>query len=170
MFNPFAEFEERFLPLFKQKGVKAFIKQTYNRGKNLLEERPIPSYLLIHTDDIGLGQDHFDAIKDDPDRHFFDITQPEQLEAVRAMLHRKEARFYTLLLTKDAHQRAQQLLRNKVRWYVDHNTNWKPRSYEEVVFSLDVIFGQLYVKLKYQSREIKLAIEELENLRPEMVQ
>ena len=165
MFNPFAPFEPKFLPGFQQKGVKAFIKQTYERGRNFLEENPAPSFLLIHTDDIGLAQEHYDAIKHDPNRELFVLSDPEQLADLKKLLVSKSARYYTMLTIKDANDRAKKLLHKKIRTYVDTKTDWHPHNWELVIFALDFIFGEVYVKLKYGAREIKIKMEELENMK-----
>ncbi|RYG47549.1 MAG: hypothetical protein EOO01_14680, partial [Chitinophagaceae bacterium] len=66
MFNPFPLYQVKYLPLFIQKGVKCFVKQTYERGRNLLQETVLPAYLLTQYSDIGLAKEHLDAIRHDP--------------------------------------------------------------------------------------------------------
>jgi len=165
-FNPFAEFEERFLPLFKQKGIKAFVKQTYDRGRNMLEDNPRPAFLLTHTEDLAYAQKYFDEIKGDPNRDFFIITEPEEYEKLKQLLHSQTARYYTILTIKDANAKAQKLLDARIRFYVNNMTNWRPKSMEEVVFSLDIVFGEIYVKLKHGSRELKIKLDDLEDIKP----
>lgn len=165
MFNPFAVFDPGFISGFQQKGVKAFVKQTYERGRNPLEPLRLPSYLLIHADDVGLAQEHYDAIKHDPNRELFVLSDPSHVAAVQKLVSSKAARCYTILTTRDANKKAKKLFDKHIRAYVNNKTNWNPKNWEDVIFGLDFIYGEVYAKLKYGAFEIKFKLEELENQR-----
>jgi hypothetical protein len=164
MFNPFAAFEPRFLSGFRQRGVKAFVQQTYERGRNLLEEDPRPAYLLIHFNNEKKAREHFEAIKTDPGRQLFITDDLDDYRKLQTLLNDPAAgRFYTMLKIKDAELKAQKFLDKRIRSYIDFKTNWRPARYESVHFSLDFIFGEIYVQLKCGARSVKMRIEELEN-------
>jgi hypothetical protein len=165
MFNPLASFELRFLPLFKQKGVKAFVKQTYERGRNMLEENPRPAYLLIHFADEKIAMEHFEAIKSDPDRYIYYIDKKQDWEElVKMVRNTSEHCFYSLLMVKNVNERARAVLDKKIRRFINYKTNWNPSRYDHVFFSLDIIFGEIYVQLSHGNKLEKLKLDEFENM------
>jgi hypothetical protein len=165
MFNPFAVFEPRFLEAFKQKGVKAFVRQTYNRGRNLLEQEPAPSYLLIHFNDENKAREHFEAIQTDAGRQLYKVDEPADFRQLHTLLNQPQGqRFYTILTIPNVNQKAKKILDKKIRYYIDHKTGWHPRSYEEVSFSFEIIFGEIYVRLVYGPKHVKLKLDEFENI------
>lgn len=164
MFNPFSVFEPRFLAGFKQKGVKAFVQQTYDRGKNLLETNPGAAFLLIHFNDAQKAREHYDAIKSDANRKLYLTDNENDWKELSRLINQPAGqRFYTILTVPDVNNKARKALDKKIRAYVDFKTNWRPASQEQVGFSLDVIFGEIYARLKYGPREVKLKLDELEN-------
>lgn len=163
MFNPFAAFDPRYLPEFKKKGVKVFIMQRYDRGRNLLESPPRPAYLLSHFDRLDVANQHFDALKHDDTRNMFILDDMAQYEELQNRVQQKEAIYYTRLVVKDANLKAQKILDKKIRAYIDNKTSWRPSRYDELGFELDVIFGQIYVILTFKGRDIQIKLEELEN-------
>jgi hypothetical protein len=164
MFNPFAPFEPRFLSAFKQKGVKAFVKQTYPRGRNLLENNSQPSFLLIHFTDIVKAVAHFEKIGADPDRQLFNLAEPQHCQQLIQLFSKPCGHhYYTNLLIKDVNVVAKKILDKKIRSYISTYTEWYPRRGEQVNFSLDIIFGEIYVRLAYGFRQARLKLDELDN-------
>ncbi len=163
MFNPFSIFDPRYLPEFRKKGVIAFVQQQYSRGKNLLEASPRPAYLLSHYNDMQVASQHMDALKHDAAARLIVLNEGSNYEELQTLLHTKDALFYTRLLIKDANIKVRKLLDKKNHAYIDKKTDWQPRSYDDIVFDLDIIFGELYARFRYRGREIKIKLEELEN-------
>jgi hypothetical protein len=164
MFNPFAPFDPHFLNAFRQKGVKAFVKQTYDRGRNMYDNDPQPAFLLIHFTDLANAQKHFDVIKTDHNRQIYNLDDPLHWQELVNMLNRPAGkRFFTNLTIRNVNQRAKQLLDRRIRDYLRQRTNWRPGRNEQVNFSLDFIFGEIYVELSYGPKRIKIKLEELEN-------
>ena len=163
MFNPFSHFDPRYLPEFKKKGIRAFVMQLYERGRNMLEDNPRPAYLLSHFDRLDIANQHFDALKHDSTRQLFMLGDSAQYNELQNRLRSTDAVYYTRLIIKDANQKAQKILDKKIHAYIDYKTSWRPSRYDEVSFELDVIFGQIYVLLKFKGRDVKIKLEELEN-------
>ncbi len=163
MFNPFAAFEPRYLPEFRKKGVIAFVKQAYARGKNLLEENPRASFMLSHYNEMQLANQHIESLTHDPSAQLILLDKDDGYSALEKLLENKNALYYTRLLLKDANHKAKKMLDKKIHTYIDRKSGWNPRGYDEVGFNLDIIFGQIYVDFKYRGKEIKIKLEELEN-------
>ena len=70
---------------------------------------------------------------------------------------------FTMLKVKDAEYKARKVLDKKLRYYIDTRLQWRPNGSDDVVFSLDVQFGEVYARLKFRSKEIMVKLEEIEN-------
>src|SRR5690242_760198 len=95
MFNPLCPFEERWLPAFKKKGVRAFVKQTYNRGKDPFDETEKPAYVLIHFEKMLAAQQYFDVVRNDPARELLKIDDQADVERIHELL--MNAKVYAML-------------------------------------------------------------------------
>ena len=166
MFNPFAPFDPRLLEKFKLKGVKAFVKQTYERGKSRLDENNVTAYLLIHFTSLAMAQQYFQSIQADTGRRLFRLDDPAEFQELHSLLNKpSNSRFFTALTIKDANEKAKKLLDKQIRAYITYKTDWHPPRSADISFNLELSFGELYVQLKYDNREIKMKLSELENQR-----
>jgi len=166
MFNPFAPFDPRLLEKFRLKGVKAFVRQTYERGKSRLDENNITAYLLIHFENPAMARQYYQAIQADPGRRLFRLDDPAEYQELYSLLNKpSNSRFFTVLTSKDANEKAKKLLDKQIRAYITYKTDWQPPRSADINFNLEMAFGELYVQLKYRDREIKMKLSELENQR-----
>lgn len=160
-FNPLHPFELRFLPAFKQKGVIAFVKQSYQRGRGLVPGEQ-KTFVLIHFEKTLAAQQYFDVLKDDPERELIFFNNAVDLTRIKQLI--ADGNCYMMLKIKDAELRAKKLLDKKIKFFIENNCNWHPSRQDEVRFSLDVQFGEVYAKLNFRSKEIKVKLEEIERL------
>jgi hypothetical protein len=160
MFNPLHPFERRFIPLFRAKGVQAFVKQTYRRGRLAFDDTHKEGFVLIHFERMLAAQQYFDVLKEDRHRAIFRMDDDDDMKKLEALLD--EAAVFTMLKVKDAEWKARRVLDKKIRAYIDHRLGWHPSRSDDVVFSLDVQFGEVYARLKCRSKEIMVKLEEIE--------
>jgi hypothetical protein len=163
MFNPFPPYETKYLAAFRQKGVKAFVMQTYDRGRNMLEENPRPAFLLTHYEKIDMAQDHMDAITHDPCRRLFLLDNSTDLKELER-LGQKDSGEKVFLRFKipNAEQVARKVLDKKLHAYIDYKLGWKIPGHEVVQFTLEFIFGEIYAVLRHGSKYHKVKIDEIE--------
>jgi hypothetical protein len=163
MFNPYASYELKYLPAFKQKGVKAFVKQTYDRGRNLLEENPRPAFLLCHYNDITKAQGHMDAIKHDPNRRLLFLDNAVDYQELQRLGRlNSEELVYLNFAVPNAERKAQAVLEKKLRAYLEHKLNWRIPGGQTVQFSLEFEFGEIYAVLKHGGRYHRVKFDEIE--------
>ena len=160
MFNPLHPFEPRFIDLFKSKGVKAFVKQTYKRGRPGFHDPDREGFVLVHFENLLAAQQYFDVLTEDPARELFLTDSPEHVAKINNLLH--SASVFTMLKIKDAEVKARQILDRKIRAFIEYNLKWQPSGQDGVRFTLDVQFGEVYAKLRFRSKEIKVKLEEIE--------
>ena len=164
MFNPFAQFMTQYLPVFKEKGIKAFVKQTYDRGRDLLKPDPQPAFILNHFSDAGKAKEHYNAIETDPARRIYYTDDSQDWEQLTTLLNNPSGNlFYTVLVVKDVNEKARKCLEKNIRSYINYKTDWNPDSYARISFSLEFVFGEIYVLLIFGPRKIRMKLDELED-------
>ena len=160
MYNPLHPFEEKFLDAFIRKGVIAFVKQSYQRGRQQINPAAPKAFVLIHFERKLAAQQYFDVLKEDPERELFWIENPADVERIKQLIATSPA--YMMLKVKDAEFRARKILDKKIKAFIEYKLNWHPSRQDEVLFSLDIQFGEVYAKLKFRSKEIKVKLEEID--------
>lgn len=154
MFNPLQPFDYRYLPLFINKGVRFFVKQSYERGNG---------FLIIHFETAARAKEYYDAIADDPAREFYDLNDILHYKQLYVLLKKSpEQNYYTTFKLKDAEKTAKMKLDRNIKSYI-RKLNWYPASGEKVYFLLDLVWGEFFVKLKYRDHEKHIKLTELEN-------
>ncbi|HEX5652330.1 MAG TPA: hypothetical protein VFX58_04620 [Chitinophagaceae bacterium] len=159
MFNPLHPFEPRFIKAFQQKGVKAFVKQTYQRGRPPFEENK-EGFVMIHFERALAAQQYYDVLNDDPNRELLWLGEPGDLNRLHQLL--AQGNVFMMLKVKDAERRARKLLDKKIRAFIEYRLHWYP-GLDQVKFSLDVQFGEVYARLRFRAREIMVKLAEIEN-------
>lgn len=163
MFNPFPRFELKYLNGFRQKGVVAFVKQTYDRGRDPHDKTEKPAFLLSHYNEPHMARNHFDAIAHDVNRQLLEIDNSEDWkELERLGAQESGAIVYMYFKLPDAEQRAKKVLDTKLHAYIDHKLKWRVSRSEGVQFGLEFTFGEIYAVLKSGGRTHKVKIEEIE--------
>lgn len=165
MFNPFVAFDSRYLALFRQKAVVAFVRQTYDRGKNLLSESEKPSYLLAHYNLMESARNHYDALVEDAARRLYVVANPDDWRELEKLCGAHSGAYvYAYLKVKDAEQKARKMLDKKLRTYIDYKLGWRPGR-STVKFDLEFSFGQVYAVLRLGAMTHKVSIEEIEKIK-----
>jgi hypothetical protein len=166
MFNPYRRYEAQYLPKFKMKGVKAFVQQTYDRGRDLLAENPRPAFLLTHYEDLIKAEGHMDALKHDPNRRLFKMDDPEDYRELYRLGQRDcGAQVYLYFMFPDADARARRALDKKLHAYIDFKLKWRIPSLETAEFYLEYEFGEIYAVLKHGGRYHRVKFEEIETMK-----
>lgn len=160
MFNPLRAFEPKYLAAFRKKGVKAFVKQTYKRGKGNMPDNP-DSFLLIHFENLLAAQQYFDVIKYDANREILKMDNGEDVTRITSLLN--TAAVFMTLMIKDANERARKVLDKRLKAFIEYKLNWRPGRSDEVIFDLAIEYAEIYVVLKFRSQEIKIKLEDIEN-------
>lgn len=161
MFNPLQPFEPRFIELFKAKGIKAFAKQVYERGRPDFNENNLQAYVLIHFDSLEAAQNYVDVQGSDPDRELLRLDRAEAVDRIRELI--KTANVFTILKIKDAEMKARKVLDKKLRAFIEYKLNWHPSRSDDVIFHLEMQCAEVYAELKFRSQKIKVKLEEIES-------
>jgi hypothetical protein len=164
MFNPFYPFTQQLLDAFIAKGKTFFVRQTFNRAKDHFDEGIKGCFLFSHYDNIVTAQDHYGAVGYDRNRFLYDWNVPAHREKLMiAASGLKEYKVYAAVFRQDWECGVTNRIREKTRTYVSR-LGWQPRSGENVATNYELQFGELYLRMRYGTREAKVKFEEIENI------
>ena len=166
MLNPFVLLSDQLLDAFIKAGKKYFVRQGYNRWQERLNENIKGYYVISHYSEIGHAQHHLCAISQDPHRFLYDWGNPEHQEKLRIAGSQPEGyKIYTTLFRHDWQKQVTNALKQKLRNYIDCKLGWSPTARETVGFEIYANYGELYARLKLRSQEIRVKLEDIENMK-----
>ncbi|MEO5998861.1 MAG: hypothetical protein ABIN89_18970 [Chitinophagaceae bacterium] len=164
MFNPFSTLSVPLLDAFVKSGKKYFVRQTFTRGKSLLDEGVKGYFIFTHYSEIGHAQHHLGAIEHDPNRFLYEWdNQEHQQKLIIAAGTPPGYKIYSSVFEKDWQKWLTVHLKDKVKKYIDYRLGWKPGGGETVDFQIYSNYGDLYAKLKLRSQEVRVKLELIEN-------
>lgn len=165
MLQPFI----RLLPLYVDKLVatnkKYFVTQSYKAGAPF-SSADIKSILVSVYDDPGLAKTHFNAVKEDSMAAIVDLNKPAHKDKLYEMLGGDKYHVYWAVVknASEIEKKVNANYRDKMRRYIERNTDWKISRDAAMRPSLQLIFGELYINLRYGMQTIRVKFEEIEKL------
>jgi hypothetical protein len=164
MFNPFYLFTPELLEAMVKGGKRYFVRQRFDRGSSIGETNYLCPFLISHYELLTTAQDHLGAIAYDPLRFLYDWTNNEHKERLhRAAALCNEYKIYSPVFKPGWEKDITDALKEKAKRYVSA-LGWMPKGGEMVNTNYEVQFGELFVRLNYKGREVKVKFEEIEKL------
>ncbi|MBO9198878.1 MULTISPECIES: hypothetical protein [Niastella] len=162
MHNPFVLLTTRLLESLIKADNTFFVRQTYPRGKNLLDPLNKAAFLFTHYTDYSRAKTHYDALDNDPNKFLYNINEPEHYEKLFIAAGQPEGfHIYSPLVPQPWKPTAP--IATRIRNYINQKMNWNPGRSEGVKADLFVQFGELFITLKLGIHEVKLPLAEIEN-------
>lgn len=165
MINPFSPLSRPLLDAFIKSGKKYFVRQTYTRCRNLLEDGLKGCFIFTHYAEIGHAQHHIGAISEDSGRFLYEWDNKEHQQRLIVSAGSPAGyKIYSSVFEKDWQKWITMPLKDKVKKYIDDTLHWKPGGGETVDFQIYINYGELYAKLKLRAQEVRIKLEVIENL------
>ncbi|MEJ7740461.1 MAG: hypothetical protein WKF97_23840 [Chitinophagaceae bacterium] len=165
MFNPFSPLSKPLLDAFVKAGKKYFVRQTYNRARDHFDQGIKGCFIFTHYAEIGHAQHHYGAISQDPNKFLYEWDNPEHQSKLNIAASKPSGyKIYATVFQRDWEKTITNQLKEKVRKYIDYKLGWKPGRGETVAFTIYVSYGELYAKLKLRAQEVRVKLEDIENL------
>lgn len=165
MLNPFSKFQCRFIPAFRKLRKRYLVTQQFHRENNLFKITGKTYLLITHYSDPGLAKIHLNALKQDPYACILDLENERHREKLEWMIS-MDAPFvlYSSLVTdtKVIKQALDKTLKEKIQRYVETTTRWRIRREQVVRPVVEVIFGELFVTMKYGQETMRVRLSEIE--------
>ncbi len=165
MLHPFAPLTKPLLDAFVKADKKYFVRQTYHRGKELLDDNIKGCFIFTHYNEISEAERHVNAIPHDRHRFLYDWNKYEdQQRLLKAASSPAGYKIYSGVLIKDWLKLTTRILKSKARKYIDNSLGWRPGSGDTVDVIISSNYGELYAEFKLRSRENRVKLEVIEEL------
>jgi hypothetical protein len=167
LLQPFEEFKPVYLSRLVQLGRRYLVSQTYVRAKDTASDPFSSRVNLLLSDYVQPGEAklHFNAIKKDRYAAIIDLEKPSHLDRVREILMEGSGyRVYFAVVrnAKELENKINKKYKEKLKLYIDKQTNWKISRDTIVNPSLQLSFGELFIILKHGSQQIRIKFEDIE--------
>ena len=166
MFNPFVRFIPELVDAFLEHGERYLVSQTFRPGINLFTgERNV--LMFSQYSDLGFAQIHLNAVKADPYAAIIDLHKEKHKTRVIEMLQPGSHYLVFSNLVRDAQaveQVADKQYAHKLRRYIDLHTTWRISMNPGLRPKMQLIFGELFIVLRFGSQQLRVKFEDIENL------
>ena len=164
-FQPFVEFEERYVVGLAKIKSYFLVFQTYKRGLNLFAQSVVPLMLTAY-DDRGLAEIHFKNVRNDVNGKLLYMREEAECKEILRMVQDKE--HYKVFWSKvDSGERLAELVRQhypkQIMKFIEKRTNWRIGKSDELHVNYHVIFGELQLSFKWKTQRLEgIKFEEVE--------
>mgnify|MGYP003511993201 CR=1 FL=1 len=142
------------------------VVQKYERGKDMFLDENKISLVATHYNNNPAAADHFKALKDTENGSLFDLENDIERQRFTEMLQPNSQFIIYTALTADKQKVKLSIDKNfkeNIRRYIQKKTNWHIGGKETITPDLELIFGELFVILKYSGKQdLRVKMEEIE--------
>ena len=141
------------------------VTQSYNKGEDPFGHSDKIGLIVSDYDDPGLAKIHLAAVKQDKYASIINLSSEIHLSKFTEMLQQELAYAVYWAIVKDAEQFKRKVdthFSDHIRRYITKNTNWSIGGSATLRPQLQVIFGELFVILKYGSHELRIKFTDIE--------
>jgi hypothetical protein len=167
LLQPFEEFKPKYLSRLIQMGRRYLVSQSYSRA-NVQDTDAFNSRIsLLFSDYVEAGEArlHFNAVKKDRYAAIIDLQKPAHLGKIREMLMEGSGYqifFAVVRSAKDLESQINRKYKEKLKQYVEKQTNWRISTDAIVKPTIQLSFGELFIILKHGNQHIRIKFEEIE--------
>ncbi|MEO5563734.1 MAG: hypothetical protein ABIR18_09875 [Chitinophagaceae bacterium] len=166
MFNPFVPFHIKMIEELRKMRRRYFVTQTNKAELDVINDDPKIPLLICDYENLGLAKIHFNAIvTSDKFRAIIDIEKDEHRAKLKEMLGAdSKYKVYSSFIqdVKTVEKRLNDKYSKNIRNYITRMTNWRIGADKTISPNLELIFGELFVTLKYGSQSVRIKLAELE--------
>ena len=156
-------FEKLHLDRLITLGNNYLVSQTYSRADHFTNEGKI-SILLSDYKNLGEAALHLNAVKNDRFAAIINLKKETHLQKIRQMMEGSEYTIYWAVVksTNELKKRLDASYKSKIRRYLVTQSSWRIGSDEEVDAQFEVTFGELFLVLKWRTKNLRIKFEEIE--------
>jgi hypothetical protein len=169
MLQPFEQFRPIYLPRLIQLGRRYLVSQTYYRVREMEKDPACCPVNLLFSDYMELGEAklHVNAVKKDRYAAIVDLENPSHLKKMEEMLEADSGYrlfFAVVRSAKELENLVNRKYKDKLRNYVEKQTDWRISHDAIVKPTIQLSFGELFVILKHRNQHIRIRFEEIERV------
>jgi len=167
MLQPFEDFRPNYIPRLLQLGRRYLVSQTYSRIREPETDSPGSRANLLLSDYVELGEArlHMNAVKKDRYAAIIDLKNPAHLRKIQEMLMAGSPYrifFAVVRSAKELENLVNKKYKDKLKQYVDKQTNWRISHDAVVKPTIQLSFGELFIIMKHGNQRIRIKFEEIE--------
>ena len=165
MIQPFTIFEKKMIVGLINLRKVYLVAQYYPPGMNHFSDKAKIPILISDYDDVSLAQVHLGALRHDKYGCIINLENEKHLNKLRDMLT-ENSQFLLYWAAVESMKKLEKRItlkyKDNMRNYIIKNTTWRIGADETLRPVLQVIFGELFINLKYGDQEIRVKFEEIE--------
>ncbi|OIR07663.1 hypothetical protein GALL_103280 [mine drainage metagenome] len=164
MLQPF----ELFKPIYLERLIKMkkiyLVTQSYTRGIDHFTENEQINILVSDYDDLNYAKVHYNAVKSDKYASIIYLENPQHKNKFDEMINGVKYVVYWCIVksTEELEKRLDLKYKDHIRRFIKKNTKWRIGSDEKINPKFEVVFGELFLIIKYSSERIRVKFEEIE--------
>lgn len=165
MVNFFELFQEHYITRLLLLKKTWLVTQTYNVGKDDLDTNYRTPILLTDYEEKGLADVHKAALRSDPFAAIIDLNNSRHVDKLREMLQDESGYllYWAVLQDRERFKRRLDLkYKDNIRRYLLKNTEWRIGADEILRPKVQMIFGELFMILKWGKQELRVKFAEIE--------
>ncbi|MEO8768496.1 MAG: hypothetical protein ABI402_00370 [Ferruginibacter sp.] len=156
-----ADYIERLIALNKI----YLVTQTYSGKYHAVFENKKTILLISDYEDWVLANTHRDALETDPYRSVIQLTNKKHLNKLQQMLMEDSPYMLYWSVVKKLEEFKKRLnlkYKDNLRRYIMKNTDWSIGAGESIKPHVQLIFGELFIILRYRKHELRVRFAEIE--------
>jgi hypothetical protein len=164
MLQPFELLKEVYLERLIKMHKKYLVSQSYSRGYNHFAETHTKDILVTDYDDLNYARVHFNAVKNDKYASIIHLDNEQHRNKLFEMVKGENYAVYWCIVAsaKSLQDRLDKKYTDNVRRYLQNNTTWRISGDSAICPKFEVIFGELFLIIKYGSQVLRVKFEEIE--------
>jgi len=165
MLQPFEPLKMMYVQKLIQLKKTYLVSQTYDRAVDHFSDTAKTAILFSDYADEGPAQIHLNAVKHDKYAAIMNLKKQEhynKLMQLMAAESKYDLYWAVVRSTADLEKRINMNYKEKMRAYIKYNTNWVIGGDETIKPAISVIFGELFITLKYGGQTLKIKFSDIE--------
>ena len=166
MLQPFEPFKEIYLNKLPELKKRYLVSQTYIRAFDHFADEHKTNLLLTDYGDLPTAKTHLNAVRKDKYGAIIDLEYPGHRQKLIEMMAPDSPYnlFWAVVRSvKELETQIDAKYKEHMRRYIETRTNWQIGRDTTLRPSVQVIFGELFIILKYNREVRKVKFEEIEN-------
>ncbi|MEP7278372.1 MAG: hypothetical protein ABI813_07005 [Bacteroidota bacterium] len=143
------------------------VSQTYNRYAGCFSDEDKIGVLFSEYDAEGQAQIHLNAVRHDKYASIIDLRKPKHYKRIVEMMQPRSEYFAFWAVvsnTADLEKRINLTYKDNMKAYITKHTTWRIGGEETIRPAIAVIFGELFITLKYAGQTLKVAFSDIEKV------
>jgi hypothetical protein len=165
MLQPFEPFTGSILVRLIKLERPYLVTQTYHRAARSTDEKI--NLLFTDYNELGGAKIHLNAVKKDKYAAIIDLKNDKHKKKLEEMLlldSKYQLFFAVVHSTRELENKISILYKDRLRRYIDRETNWRMDKSRKINAYVQLTFGELFIVLKHFGQTMRVRMDEIESM------